>query len=156
MPTVVVGARSIHGSHAIGVVKEAMIYANVTACDPGPKITPVVSDFSNAVIFCSKISFVPKQQRQSCGTSTQKVSRARCGSCYRGHRTVIFSLRFGEIRAEGFLQLPFAYGRPQRSRHLQANLKTSTTLIEEGKPLYTSLGCTHSRPSFRTKLRTKS
>jgi len=33
-----IGALSIDGSHANGVVREAMIYANVIGCDLGPKI----------------------------------------------------------------------------------------------------------------------
>jgi arsenical pump membrane protein len=43
MPSVLIGARSVQGSDATGLVRQAMVYANIIGCDLGPKITPIGS-----------------------------------------------------------------------------------------------------------------
>lgn len=43
LPSVLIGALAIHATHSSGVIREAMVYANVIGCDLGPKITPLGS-----------------------------------------------------------------------------------------------------------------
>jgi arsenical pump membrane protein len=43
LPSMLVGALAIEATSAHGVVREAMVYANVIGCDLGPKITPIGS-----------------------------------------------------------------------------------------------------------------
>ena len=43
MPTTLVAALSVHGSHVAGTAQRALVYANVVGADLGPKFTPIGS-----------------------------------------------------------------------------------------------------------------
>ncbi|MDA5109837.1 arsenic transporter [Brevibacillus thermoruber] len=43
LPTVMFDALAVQGTSTAGVVREALVYANVIGCDLGPKITPIGS-----------------------------------------------------------------------------------------------------------------
>lgn len=43
MPTVLIGALSVHGTTVHGTIRQTMVYSNVVGADLGPKITPIGS-----------------------------------------------------------------------------------------------------------------
>lgn len=43
LPSVMIGALAIHETGADGLLREALVYANVIGCDLGPKMTPIGS-----------------------------------------------------------------------------------------------------------------